>query len=167
MSDPVETFLRVAATVVVIILLTRLNGLRSFSKMSGFDFVITVATGSVLASTVMSPSKDYLIGVAALAGLFVVQHVIARARERSKRMQKVIDNEPLLVMEDGRILEVNLRSARMTPDDLYAKLREANAFDLSRIKAVILESTGDISVLHGGADEAISDPVMHGVRRAV
>ena len=162
-----EVFLRMAVTVAAIIALTRLNGLRSFSKMSGFDFVITVATGSVLASTVMSPSKDYAISLAAVVSLFAVQAIFARLRERSTAVQNAIDNEPLLVMENGAIVEANLRAAKMTPDDLYAKLREANAFDLSRVKAVILETTGDVSVLHGGADETVSDAVMQGVRRTV
>ena len=162
-----EVFLRVAVTVIAIIALTRLNGLRSFSKMSGFDFVITVATGSVLASTIMSPSKDYVVSLAAVVSLFAVQALFARMRERSTAVQQTVDNEPLLVMENGTIIAPNLRAAKMTPDDLYAKLREANAFDLSRVKAVILETTGDVSVLHGGADAAISDDVMKGVRRVL
>lgn len=167
MSEPIEVFLRVAVTVCIIIALTRLNGLRSFSKMSGFDFVITVATGSVLASTIMSPSKDYAVTLAAVASLFAVQAVFARLRERSRAVQRTIDNDPLLVMENGAILEANLRAAKMTPDDLHAKLREANAFDLSRVKAVVLETTGDVSVLHGGADTAVSEAVMKDVRRGV
>lgn len=167
MADLLEVFLRVAATVAAIVLLTRLNGLRSFSKMSGFDFVITVATGSVLASAIMAPSQDYRIGLVALAGLFVVQGVTAWMRERSAAVQGILDNQPLLVMERGEILEANLRAAKMTPDDLYAKLREANAFDLTRVKAVVLESTGDVSVLHGSDDETVSDAVMAGVRRSI
>ena len=167
MTDLLEILLRVVLTVGAIVLLTRINGLRSFSKMSGFDFVITVATGSVLATTITSPSKNYLFGLVALIGLFLVQGVLARLRERSDAVRNAVDNTPLLIMERGEILEENLRAAKMTPEDLYSKLREANAFDLSRVKAVILECTGDVSVLHGGEDTAISEPVMQGVRRSL
>jgi uncharacterized membrane protein YcaP (DUF421 family) len=53
------------------------------------------------------------------------------------------------LMKDGVFLDENLEVTRVTRDDIYAKLREANALRLSEVRAVILEATGDISVLHG------------------
>ena len=160
-----EIFLRAVTSVALIVLLTRLNGLRSFSKMSGFDFAITVATGSVLASTILSPSRDYLVGVVGILSLFIVQGVLAGIRRRSGLIEGLLDNSPLLVMRDGAIIDDNLRAANMTRSDLYAKLREANAYDLSTVRAVVMESTGDVSVLHG--DAPIDDRVMEGVRDTV
>jgi uncharacterized membrane protein YcaP (DUF421 family) len=68
-------------------------------------------------------------------------------------------------MRDCAIIDDNLRAANMTRSDLYAKLREANAYDLSTVRAVVMESTGDVSVLHG--DAPIDDRVMEGVRDTV
>lgn len=72
-----EIFIRAAVCVAAIILLTRLSGLRSFSKMSSFDFAITVACGSVIASSVVSPKDNIVFGFAALVALFAVQGLIA------------------------------------------------------------------------------------------
>ena len=162
-----ETVLTVALRAVLglaaIILLTRVSGLRSFSKMSGFDFAVTVAMGSILAAMVTAPGTGILVFLAAFAALFALQIGLAHLRARSRAVEDVMGNAPLLVMENGRPLTDNLRRSGMTLDDLHGKLREANAFDLSKVHAVIFEPTGDVSVLHGEGE--VSPEVLDGVRR--
>ncbi|KEJ97755.1 Protein of unknown function [Pseudosulfitobacter pseudonitzschiae] len=152
-----------AVMVVVILILTRINGLRSFSKMSGHDFVITVAMGSVLASVVVGTDTVVAIGIAAIVALFVVQSVIGRLRTHFDVMRTAVDNTPLLVMEDGAFLDHNLTMAKLTRADLIGKLREANVLRLDEVRAVVFEPTGDISVLHG--DRTVQDDLLEGVRR--
>ncbi len=64
----------------------------------------------------------------------------------------MIDNRPLLLMVGREMLDDNLRQARVTADDLRSKLREANVLNYDQLRAVVLEQTGDVSVLHGDAD---------------
>lgn len=155
---------RAALAVAAIVLLTRLNGLRTFSKMSGFDFAVTVALGSVLASAVMATAaSSFWINVGALAALVAVQAAISRVRERVPAFKSAIDNAPLLLMENGRILEENLVKGQITRGDLMGKLREANALKLSEVRAVVLEDTGDVSVLHGPGE--VDAALLDGVRR--
>jgi uncharacterized membrane protein YcaP (DUF421 family) len=71
------------------------------------------------------------------------------ARRRWKWLEDLTSNDPLLLMEDGEFLEENMRDAHITHDELYAKLREANVTHLSQVRAVVLETTGDMNVLHG------------------
>jgi uncharacterized membrane protein YcaP (DUF421 family) len=142
-----------------IVMYVRVIGLRSFSKMSAFDFVVTVAYGSLLASTTLSESS-LVDGLVAAASLLAIQYVIALGRSRTT-LSRVVDNRPLLLMRDGRFLEDNLRRARVTTDDVRAKLRAANVCRLEDVQAVVLETTGDVSVLHGaiGLDAALLDDV--------
>ncbi|NNK16690.1 MAG: DUF421 domain-containing protein [Sulfitobacter sp.] len=166
MSIFLEILMRAALVIAAIILLTRIHGLRSFSKMSGFDFAITVSVGSVLAGVITTLSTPLWHFVAALIALFIVQIILSQGRARWDVVGSAIDNAPLLVMENGEPIVENLTKGGMTLDDLWAKLREANAFDLSQVRAVILESTGDVSVLHGPPDgPAPCTEVMEGVRR--
>ncbi|NNE11526.1 MAG: DUF421 domain-containing protein [Ilumatobacter sp.] len=152
--------------VAFLVAVTRINGLRSFSKMSGFDFAVTVAMGSVLASVVVSGDTPFLTGMAALAALFAVQALIARMRIWWDPVEHAVDNSPVLLMDGGRIIDENLRATKVSHGDLIAKLREANVLDPNEIRAVVFETTGDISVLHGPADGAeLSDMVMDGVQR--
>lgn len=131
-----------------LIFLTRLSGLRSFSKMSSFDFVITVSMGTILGSTVLTQDPALLQSIVGLATLYAIQYVVSWARRHWRGVSDAVDNQPLLLMAGSEILTDNLTRARVTREDLYAKLREVNVLDLSQVRAVVLESTGELSVLH-------------------
>jgi len=138
---------------IALILLTRLAGIRSFSKMSGFDFAITVAIGSVVASTVLTKDPPLAQAVLVLIALFTVQMSLAWARKHSSLVEGLISNAPRIIMVQGQMIPDQMKLAKVTEKDLYAKLREANVLDFSQIEAVVAETTGDISVLHRGKNE--------------
>lgn len=149
---------------VTVIALTRLNGLRTYSKMSSFDFAITVAVGSVIASTVLSKTPSLSEGVVALAVLFMCQRVVSWARYHIAA-SRLVDNDPVLIMVGDTLFKDVLRNTRVTEDDVYGKLREANVLDFDEIHAVVLEATGDISVLHGEPGKKQLNPaLLRGVR---
>lgn len=135
------------AMVVAIVAIIRLIGLRSLSKMSSVDFAVTVAIGSILGSTVAS-TTSITEGALAILALLVGQWLTAQFRLRSFGA-KVVDNRPVLLVRDGRFVDDALDGARVTRSDVYAKMRQANVHSMSEVLAVVLETTGDISVLHG------------------
>lgn len=146
-----------------IIFLVRIVGLRSFSKMTNFDFVMTVAMGSLLAGASQSSNWPGLLqSLTAMASLFVVQYGVSKLRQRSPGFDKLVQNTPVLLMKDGIVLHEALRATRVAEEDLIAKLRKANAIDLSSVRAVVLETTGDISVLHG---KQVDEALFKGVAR--
>ena len=148
-------FLTAIVIYATLILFSRISGLRSFSKLSGFDFAVTVGIGTVLAGTLLNKEPPMLQGIAALAVLYLMQHVVGVARVRSGWVRSLVNNEPLLIMAGDRILEDNLRRARMTRGDLRAKLREANVVDPRQVHAVVMETTGDVSVVHAALDSDV------------
>ncbi|WP_040279124.1 DUF421 domain-containing protein [Psychroserpens damuponensis] len=144
---------------IALVIMTRISGKRSFSKMSSFDFAITVAIGSIIATVIVSKSVSLQQGIIGLLSIYVIQISVAFAR-RLKWVEQIMDNKPTLLMKDGKIIEGSLQRCHVTESDLKAKLREANVIQLSEVKAVIFESTGDISVLHGSDDKDIDDWIM-------
>lgn len=152
-------FISSAAIFLTVITYTRIAGLRSFSKMSSFDFAMTVAVGSLIA-TVAVMQVSLMEGMTALAALYLLQVVIALMR-RFTLFKRVIDNTPMLLMADGTMLESNMRKARVTEDDIRSKLRESNILDPASVRAVILETTGDISILSG--DGRLDPSLLSGV----
>lgn len=146
------------ATYAAILAYTRLVGLRSFSKMSSADFAMTVAVGSLFASTMSSAKPALAVGLVAIATLFSGQWLLALLRRKSDLVSRVVDNQPLLLMARGRMLHQNLRKANVTPADVFGKLREANALNYDEVLAVVFESTGDISVLHSSDRDASLEP---------
>ncbi|MFP4228701.1 MAG: DUF421 domain-containing protein [Salinivenus sp.] len=149
---PLMIVLSAVALYGLLILYTRLVGLRSFSKMSGFDFAITIAIGSVLASVTLWQKPTLSEGAIALGTLFGLQFVVGTLRKRVPGLARLIDNAPLLLMDGTDVLSDNLRRANMTEADLRAKLREANVTRLEQVRAVVMESTGDVTVLHASPE---------------
>lgn len=142
---------------ICIIIITRINGLRTFAKMSSFDFAITIAIGSILATTLISKSQSVANGAAGLIVLVSLQAFIAWGRRKSNWFENTISNTPVLLMDGSTLLRDNMKATRISESDVYAKLREANVTNFNQVLAVVLETTGDISVLHAKSDDAQLD----------
>ncbi|WP_407876301.1 DUF421 domain-containing protein [Qipengyuania nanhaisediminis] len=131
--------------------------------MTNFDFVMTIALGSCVAGA--AQASDWL-GFAqvmiAMVGLFIAQWGSARMRKESETFADLAQNEPLMLMRDGKFLREAMDASRVAETDLIAKLREANVLDLSEVRAAVLETTGDVSVLHG---DKLDEQLLKGVRR--
>lgn len=157
-QEGLRIVLAVAATYAAILALTRMCGLRSFSKMSAADFAMTVAVGSLFASTIATGKPPLTAGILCISLLFAGQWMVAWARRNSPTVSRLVDNEPLLLMLGSEILDENLARANVTRDDLFGKLREANALNFDQVMAVVFETTGDISVLHSTDEDARLEP---------
>ena len=149
----VMVVLSVLGIYAAMLLYTRISGLRTFSKMSTTDFAVTVAMGSVMATVVVAPEPPLVQGAVALAALYATQWGVSWIRRASRRAQRTVENRPLLLMSGSEVLEENLRRARVTHADLRAKLREANVLHTGQVRAVVMETTGDVSVVHGQGPE--------------
>ena len=79
--------------------------------------------------------------------------MVAYLRQKTPFVARWIDNQPVLLMMGDQFCEDNMRRAHVTKDDIRAKLREANVLDYSQVRAVVFETTGDISVLHTSQSE--------------
>ncbi|MEM8756408.1 MAG: YetF domain-containing protein [Planctomycetota bacterium] len=151
-----------------IIVLTRVAGLRSFSKMSAPDFAMTVAVGSLFASAIAAQSPPLPLAVFAMGCLFAGKWALAVLRRRSKIASDLLDNTPVLLMDGDAFQRENMAAANITEQDIIAKLREANVTDFAQIHAVVFETTGDISVLHGPSEKSgakLDLRLLEGVRR--
>ncbi len=161
----VKVFLSVLAIFSIIICIIRVSGLRTFAKMSSIDFASTIAIGSVLAAVVMNPGQSILKGAIALAGIVIFQTTFSFIVRKSNFFQWLLTNEPMLLMKDGVILYNNLKKCNVGEDDLIAKLREANVIHFDEVLAVVLEATGDISVLHNDEGKELMGKMLQGVNK--
>ena len=151
----------------LVVLVARLAGLRTFAKMSAFDFASTVAVGSIMASAILSTDVSLLRAAIGIATVVGIQLIVGKFKFKSDAFEDLMENDPVFLMIDGEILDENLRATGVTRADLIAKLREANVIQISEVKAVVMETTGDVSVLHGDSDKKIDALLLEGVRRKV
>lgn len=166
LKDPIlETILGSLLIFFVIIVLTRIIGLRSFAKFTAYDFAFTVAIGSIISSTLTS-STSIAHGSIAIACLLGLTFLFSYLQRLVPALNSLISNQPLLLMDKNEILYDNLKHARIEKTQLIAKLREANVMDFEQVEAVVLESTGDISVLHASNSEvSLNANLLEGVRK--
>lgn len=144
----VKVFFSVLLIFSIMIVIVRISGLRTFAKMSSFDFASTIAVGSILASVVMGTDQSIVKGSLALAAIIGFQTLFSLLKRRSDRLKRIISNSPMLIMDGDRILYDNLAKTNVSEEDLIAKLREANVRNFGEVLVAILESTGDVSVIH-------------------
>lgn len=161
-----ETILYISASALamyaIIIGLVRINGLRSFSQMSAFDFASTVAVGTILATTALSDQTSIPEGTIAIAVLFAAQFVISTLR-RKINFGDVVDNSPMVIMRDGEVLEDRLAETNITRADLMTKIRQRNVCSPSDVKLAVLETTGEVNVLTAEEGEEVDEALLEGV----
>lgn len=146
-----------------IMIITRIFGLRTFAKMSSFDFASTIAIGSILASIIINKDQGVLKGTLALFCIVGFQTLFSLLIIKNKLFNKLFTNKPKFLMKDGEILYDNLKKCNVGISDLMAKLREANVHKLSEVQAVVFESTGDIAVLHDKESNKVEDIILRDV----
>jgi len=150
-------------TFIIILVITRIAGLRTFAKMSPIDFASTIAIGSILATTILSSKTSLINGTFALGTIVSLQIAYGRLMKNFSAFHKLASNKPLFLMRNGIILHENLDRSGVSMEDLMAKLREANAIKLANVKAVVFETTGDVTVLHSEESEDIDDIILIGI----
>ena len=150
LADPQNLWRAVALGFVayaLLILFLRLGGKRSLAKLNAFDFVVTVAIGSVLANIVTGTTLSLPQGAMALAFLIAIQVVVSWLSVRSDSFQGLIRACPRFLVKDGKIDERALREERVTRGDLLQVIRDGGIARIEEVGAVVLEADGTLNVL--------------------
>lgn len=139
-----------------LILFLRLSGKRTLSKMNAFDFVVTVALGSTLATILLSKDVALVEGLLAFVVLITLQFVVAWLAVRSTRFRNLVKAEPTLLFYNGELLSDTLLQQRVASEEVRAAIRAAGFSLLEDVEAVVLETDGSFSVLPAIARKATS-----------
>ncbi|MCG7598776.1 DUF421 domain-containing protein [Halomonas sp. McH1-25] len=139
-----------------LVVLLRISGRRTLSKMNAFDLVVTVALGSTLASVILSKNVTLSQGVAAFALLIGMQFIVTWTSVRVPWVRHVVTGEPALLFYQGQHLPAALKRARVTEDEIRAAVRSNGMASLDKVHAVVLETDGSFSVVPQGTVDAAS-----------
>jgi uncharacterized membrane protein YcaP (DUF421 family) len=129
------------------IVAVRISGRRTVTQMSAYDVVVTVAIGTIAASTALPSNPALADGAAVLVTFLLLQALIGVLRQRSAFIQRWVDFRAEAVVRDG---EPDLRSApwtaQLTRSDLESRLRQSGIGELSEARLAVLEPTGKLTV---------------------
>lgn len=129
------------------VFLLRISGKRTLSKMNAFDFVVTVALGSVLANVALNPNIPFANGVIAILLFIGFQFLFTWLSVRIKAVKTLITSRPSLIFYKGSFLHQTMKSERITVEEVYSAARKKGISTMDGIDMIIFETTGDISII--------------------
>lgn len=159
-SDIARTAVVGSTAYVALIAILRLSGKRTLAKLNAFDFVVTVALGSTLATILLSSEVSWTEGAMALTVLAALQYLAAAVSSRVRPVRAVMTAAPTLLLINGKLLDDALTAQRVTSAQVRQAIRGSGAGDMTAVAAVVLESDGSMSVISRasvGDGSALSD----------
>ena len=141
---------------IAIIFMLRISGKRTLAKWNSFDFVVTIAFGSVLASILLSTKDTFGQGILGFALLVIFQYIITWIAVRSSWVQKLIKAEPALLLYRGQFQHDVLKRERVAEGEVLAALRSSGVSAIEDADAVVLETDGSFSVIQNIDDSSAS-----------
>jgi uncharacterized membrane protein YcaP (DUF421 family) len=137
-----------------LVVMLRVSGKRTLSKMNAFDFVVTVAMGSMLASIILSDSVALVEGLAGMGMLILLQFVITWLSVRHDVVARLVKAEPTLLFHRGNFLDPQMTRMRVTRTEVKAAIREHGMVSLDSVASVVLETDGTFSVIATPQDDS-------------
>ncbi|MGV3530853.1 MAG: DUF421 domain-containing protein [Chthoniobacteraceae bacterium] len=129
---------------VALIVMLRISGKRTLSKLNAFDLIVTIALGSTLATVLLTKDVSLAEGLLAFALLITLQWIVAWSSLRSARVRQWVKSEPRLLLFRGEYLESAMKKERITRGEIQAAIRSAGAVSVHEVEAVVLEGDGSL-----------------------
>ena len=140
------SYVRTIILYLVLIFCVRLMGKRQIGQMEPSEFVVTMLVANLAAIPMENEGVPLYIGLIPMLTVLGTELVLSGAMLRSIRLRKLLCGKPVILIENGRILQENLRAARLTLDELAGHLREKDVLDIRTVQYAILETNGNLSV---------------------
>lgn len=130
-----------------LVLILRISGKRTLSKMNAFDLIVTVALGSTLATILLNKNVALVEGISAFFILIALQYLVAWLSIRSDGFRKLIKSDPKLLFYQGKYLKENIIKERVLEVEILQAARSSGIDSMHQVEAVVLETDGSISVI--------------------
>lgn len=130
----------------ILVLVLRLMGKRQIGQMEPTEFVVTMFVANLASLLVENVELPLYAGIVPIATVLGLELVLAGLSLRSIKIRKLLCGKPVILIENGKILQENLRKTRITLDELTGHLREKDVLDLKSVQYAILETNGNLSV---------------------
>ena len=140
------SYVRTVVLYLVLIFVIRMMGKRQVGEMEPAEFVVTMLVANSAAIPMQDGGIPLYSGVVPILTVLGVELLLSGLQLKSRFVRKLLCGNPLILIDNGKILQKNLRRARITMDELSAHLREKDVADISAVQFAVLETDGDISV---------------------
>ena len=140
------SYTRTIVLYLILILVIRLMGKRQIGQMEPAEFVVTMLVANLAAIPMQDGGIPIFSGVVPIFTVLGVELVLSAVSLKSSKVRKLLCGKPVILIENGKILQGNLRKTRITLDELSGHLREKDVLDIRSVQYAILETNGNLSV---------------------
>ncbi len=140
------SYIRTIVLYLILIAVIRLMGKRQIGQMEASEFVVTMLVANLASIPMQDGAIPLLSGIIPIVTVFGVELVLSALSLRSLKFRRLLCGKPVILIENGNILQQNLRKTRVTLDELTGHLREKDVLDLKSVQYAILETNGNLSV---------------------
>lgn len=145
-------YLRSILLYLALLVTVRLMGKRQLGEMEPSEFVVSMLLANLATIPMQDPALPLSAGLVPILTVLALELILSWLSLRSIRIRKLLCGKPVILIEDGRLLQRNLKAARVTLDELTELLREQGILKLSSVKYAILETNGQVSAILHAAD---------------
>jgi uncharacterized membrane protein YcaP (DUF421 family) len=142
-----DIVVRAVFAFVFVFLITRLIGRRELRNLQPFDLILLVVVGDLMQQGITQSDMSFTGAVLATGTFAVLVLVVSYAGFRFRSVQPLLDPQPMIVVQDGEVIDANLRKERMTVDELLAEARQQQIASLDEVRWAVLESSGKVSFI--------------------
>jgi uncharacterized membrane protein YcaP (DUF421 family) len=139
--------IRAVALYVFIVFVMRIIGRRELSTLTPFDLVLLIVLGDAIQQGLTQDDYSVTGAIIAVSTLATMQLFASYVSYRFKPLRKILKGEPIVLVEDGKLLDRNLRRERLTAGDVAEEMRAQQIATFDEVRWAILESNGTISFI--------------------
>jgi uncharacterized membrane protein YcaP (DUF421 family) len=139
--------LRAVALYLFVVFVMRVVGRRELSSLTAFDLVLLIVLGDAIQQGLTQTDYSVTGAVIVVSTFAVLQVATSYLGFKSRRIRSVLEGHPTVLVEDGRLIDGNLRRQRLTPDDVAEAMRLQQILSFTDVAWAILESNGRISFI--------------------
>lgn len=147
MIETLRIIPRSLVSLIVLFLITKAIGKKQVSELSLFDYVIGISIGNFAAEMIMNFDNNYFNGIVAMITFGLVAWLVSYFTMKSMFLRRVIIGTPTVLIQNGKIIEKNLRKMMIDVNDLLEQCRSNGNFDMNEIEYAIMEANGKVSIL--------------------
>jgi uncharacterized membrane protein YcaP (DUF421 family) len=158
-----QIVLRTGIIYLLVLIGVRLSGKREVGQMTPFDLTLLLLLSNSVQNAMTGPDTSLTGGAVAACTLLVLNYGVAAVSGSNRRLRRLIEGEPSLLVHDGKVIESHMARERVSMDELHRALREHGINSCDQVALAVLEVDGSISCLK--YDEIKPDANTHLVRR--
>lgn len=147
MSEHVEVVIRSILAFSILLIGTRILGKQTISQMTLFDFIAGISLGAITANLAFNLTIDIHHFLISYFIFVLIIFFTAYISMKSRKARKLLAGDPTVIIQDGKILEKNMRKMRYTLDYLNQQLREKDVFEIEEVSYALVEPNGTLTVL--------------------